>query len=146
MPRAFRFIISFIVCLLVGLGVGCSSLPRNKKVVSLHFCNDPLNHKAEESIEEIKIIAPSAVIYKVRKMPTDWFAGVSYLQNGAAECVLGCDHSHFAESNIHRFDGLVNLCVPADDSPKIKVRIFVTRGPVVSGRFIDLAEQDFLLK
>ena len=146
MSRALRFIIQFVVCFLVGAGVSCSSLPKDKKVVSLHFRNDPVNHIAEEAIEEITVIAPSSVVYQVRKLPTDWFAGMSRLQNGSAECVLGCDHSHFAESDIHRFDGLISLCVPANDSPKIKVRVFVAIEPMGSARFIDLAEKDLILK
>jgi hypothetical protein len=137
---------SLTLTLLILLAVGCARLPKDQKVVSLCFRNDPVDHKAEEAIEQIEIVAPSVVVHRVRKMPTNWTVGVSRPQNGSARCVLGCDHLYFAVSDINSFDGLVSLYVPAKDSPEIKVRIFITRGPLGPGRIINLAEKDLVLK
>jgi len=116
-------------------------------VASLSFRSDPLDHPAEEAIEQIEIIAPSATVHRLGKMPTDWSAGVSGGQNGPTECTLNCAHQSFAEPNIHVFDGLVRFVVPESPArPEAKVRLWITRGPLGPGRVIDLSTNDFTLK
>lgn len=137
---------SLALAVLVSLAVGCARLPKDREVVSLHFRDHPLDLKADEAIEQIEIVAPSAVVHRVGKMPTDWTAGVSREQDGLASCVLGCSHQHFAVSDIHSFDGVVSLGVPPKEQPKIKVTIWVTRGPLGPGRIIDLDENDLILE
>lgn len=121
-------------------------LPKDHKVVSVAFRDDPLDHKAEEAIDQIEIVAPSAAVHRVRKMPPDWTAGLSGQNGDPGRCVLGCAHQHFAVSDIHTFDGLVSLSVPAELQPEIKVRIGVTRGPLGPGREVTLDEKDLVLK
>ncbi len=137
---------SLILTLLLSFTVGCARLPKDQKLVSLWFRDDPLANNAEEAIEQIEIVAPAAVVHRVHTLPTDWTAGVSRPPNGLARCILGCDHNYFAVSDIHHFDGRVSLCVPAQALPEIKVQIFVTRGPLGPGRIITLAEKDVVLK
>jgi hypothetical protein len=115
-------------------------------VVSVGFRGDPLDHSAEEAIEQIEIVALSGVVYRVGKMPTDWKAAISGQHLDSVSCVLGCDHQSFAVSDIHTFDGLVSLEVPAQHKPEIKVCIWVTRGPLGPGRITTLDETDLVLK
>ncbi len=116
-------------------------------MASLSFRRDPLDHPAEEAIEQIEIIAPSARVHRLGKIPTDWSAGVSGGQNGPAECTLNCAHQSFAEPNIHVFDGLVSFVVPESAArPEARVRLWITRGPLGPGRIIDLSTNDFALK
>ena len=135
------------IALFACLAAGCAQLPKNHRVASLNFRRDPLDHSAEEAIEQIEVIAPSATVHRLGKMPTDWSAGVSGGQNGPAECTLNCAHQSFAEPNIHVFDGLVSFAVPESAAgPKAKVRLWITRGSLGPGRIIDLSTNDFTLK
>ncbi len=130
------------------LATGCAQLPRGHKAVSLSFRGDPVNHSAEEAIDQIEIIVPSASVHRIGKMPTeDWCAGVPRRQDGSARCTLTCQHEYFAESDIHVFDGVVTFIVlENDERPKASVRIWITRGPLGPGRTIALGTNDFVLK
>ncbi len=116
-------------------------------MVSVSFRGDPVDHTADEAIEQIEIIAPSATIHRLGKMPTDWSGGGKGGQSGPAECILNCAHQNFAEPNIHVFDGLVSFVVPENTGhPEAKVRLWITRGPLGPGRIIDLGTNDFVLQ
>jgi hypothetical protein len=135
------------IALLACLAIGCAQLPKDHRVASLSFRNDPVDHRAEEAIEQIEIVAPSARVYRVGKMPIDWSAGVSGRQDGPVECTLSCAHQSFAEPDIHVFEGLVSFLVPESDAlPAAKVRLWITRGPLGPGRIIILSTNDFVLK
>ena len=75
------------LALLPLLAVGCARLSSNHKVVSAGFRDDPLDHKAEEAIEQIEIVAPSAVVHRVGKVPTDWTVGVRGQSGKSVTCV-----------------------------------------------------------
>lgn len=134
------------IALIASLVAGCSSLPKDHSVASLSFGREPVDHHAEEAIEQIEIRVFGNV-HSFGKLPTDWSAGVSGTQNGPAVCTLNCAHQSFAEPNIHVFDGLVSFVVPGSPAPpEAKVRLWITRGPVGPGRIIDLSTNDFTLK
>ncbi len=137
---------SFALMTAALLALGCGGLPNDYKVASLSFRSNPLDHRAGEAIEQIEVIAPSVAIDRARKLPIDWTAGVSHKSNGVASCLLGCNHQYFAESNIHCFDGLVSIHMPTRERTKVKVRIWVTRGPLGPGRIVDLDESSLILR
>ena len=135
------------IALFACLAVGCAQLPKEHRVASLSFRSDPVDHRAEEAIEQIEIVAPSARLHRVGKMPTDWSAGVTGRHDGSAECTLSCAHQSFAEPDIHVFDGLVTFLVPTSDAlPEAKVRLWITRGLLGPGRIIVLSTKNFVLK
>jgi hypothetical protein len=135
------------IALFACLAVGCAQLPKDHRVASLSFRSDPVDHRAEEAIEQIEIIAPSARVHRVGQMPTGWSAGVSGRQDGPAECTLSCAHQNFAEPDIHIFDALVTFLVPDSDAlPEAKVQLWITRGPLGPGRIIVLSTNDVVLK
>ena len=135
------------IALFAFLAVSCVQLPKGHRVASLSFGKDPVNHFAEEAIEQIEIVAPSASVHRVGKMPTDWSAGIGGRHDGPAECTLNCLHQSFAEPDIHRFDGVVSLLVPEIDvPPEVKVRVWITRGPHAPGRVLELGSKDFFLR
>jgi len=137
---------SFALAFFVSLAVGCAHLPADHGMVSLYFRDDPLNHGAQEVIEEIEIVAPSAAARQLDKLPTDWRVKASHQEGAPASCVLACIHQQFAVSDIHSFDGVVSLAVPAKDAPEIEVRLTVTRGVFGPGRMITLHAKDLILK
>ena|SRR5688572_3010322 len=137
---------SLALALFVSLVTGCARLPKGHRLVSVGFRVDPLDHKAQEAIEQIEIVARSAVVHRVRKLPTDWTAGVSRQQDGFVSWLLGCGHQNFAVSDIHRFDGTMSLGVPEREQPEIKVTIWITRGPLGPGRIVALGGNDLELK
>ena len=98
------------------LAVGCAQLPKNHRVASLNFRGDPVDHRAEEAVEQIEIVAPSARVHRVGKLPTDWSADVSGQQDGPVKCTLSCAHQSFAEPDIHAFGRLVTFLVPKSDA------------------------------
>ena len=137
---------SVAIALLACLVAGCSLLPKDHRVASFSFRRDPVDHPAEEAIEQIEIRVFGRV-HRLGKMPTDWSGGVSGGQNGPTVCTLNCAHQSFAEPNIHVFDGLVSFVVPDSSArPEAKVRLWITRGPLGPGRIIDLSTNDFTFK
>jgi hypothetical protein len=138
---------SVAVAIFAFLAAGCAQLPKHHRVASLNFRRDPVDHTAEEAIEQIEIIAPSARVHRVGNLPTNWSAGVSARRDGPVECTLNCLHQSFAEPDIRVFDGLVRLLVAESDAhPEVKVRLWITRGPLGPGRIIALSTNDFALK
>ena len=134
------------IALFAWLVAGCAHLPRDHRVASLSFRRDPLNHSAEEAIEQIEIVIPSAKVHRLGKMPTDWSAGISSEQD-RVECTLNCAHQNFAEPNIHVFDGLVSFVVPENVAPpEAHVRLWIARGPLGPGRIVDLSNNDFIIR
>jgi hypothetical protein len=135
------------IALFTFLAAGCVQVPKGHRAASLSFRSDPVNYGAGEAIEQLEIVVTSARVHRVGKIPTDWSAGVSRGQDGHAECTLNCLHENFAEPDIHKFDGVVSLLLTENDvRPRIKVRLWITGGPVGPGRITDLDEEEFFLR
>jgi hypothetical protein len=116
-------------------------------MVSLSFCRDPLDHTAQEAIEQIEIVTASARVHRIGKMPADWSAEISGRQDAANECTLNCSHQSFAEPDVHVFDGVVSYVVPEGAvTPEAEVQIWITRGPTGTGRIVELSTNDFVIR
>ena len=115
--------------------------------VAFRFRTDPLDHKAEEAIDQIEIRARFASIYKINKLPCDGNAGAKNTTRQDGECNLNCAHECFSLINIRTFDEVIYLRVADDNRNKVKVtaRVWITRGPLGPGRLVTLDTQHFAL-
>ena len=136
-----------VIAIFCCLACGCAKVPLGRRVVSLSFHTDPIDHHAEEAVEQIEVVVPSGTLYRIRPLPDDWAATAREKPDGAASYTLSCAHASFARPDIHAFDGLLRFLVRQGGTiGGAHVRLWITRGPLAPGRVVDLAEEDVVLK
>ena len=123
-------------CILLAGCVGGSYRSVNR-THAIRFAEDPINHGAEEAVEQLEFFAEPTTTFYVGPLPVDWGYSTSS-DRQAPTCTLSCEHQHFSTDNIHDFDGLVQVTTADGRTPKIAVRVWLTRGPLGEGRIIDL--------
>jgi len=134
------------ITVLAGLAVGCAAIPGNDKELSLCFRGDPVNHEAGEAIDQIEVVASSPKHGRILELPGDWSAGWCNHCNSVSY-TLACAHADFAEPDLQVFSEKVHLFVRScDGNPVVKVRLWITRGPLGPGRIVDLSESDIILR
>ena len=138
-------LLSFFVFMVAG----CARQPTTSDVVrSLRFRVDPLNHQNEEAIEQIEITARPALVYRIGQLPHDWEASTNTTSSFKVTCLLTSGHTSFTVPNIHAFDGLIYLRLPAcgERDFQLSAKIWLTRGPTGQGRVVKLNSQQLILE
>jgi hypothetical protein len=138
------------IVLLLVLAMGCATAPSNHgaKILAVRFRTDPLDHKAEEAIEQVEISAWPASIYRIDKLPYDWCASASSPQSFEVRCSMGCGHLSSSISDIRALNDVVYIRVDSGSRKKLKVtaRVWITRGPLGPGRIVTLESGQLALE
>ena len=130
---------SLSIVLACALLAGCagSSSGTASRLSAIRFVVDPISHGADEAVEQLEFSSEPMTSFRVGRLPTDWSFGISS-DSKASSCMLTCAHQHFAVSDIHVFDGFVQVRTTDGKTPKIVVRVWITRGPLGEGRIVNL--------
>ena len=126
---------------------GCVNDRAASSVVrALRFRVDPF--RSDEAIEQIEFTAQPASACQVKRLPAGWNASTNNGGDSRATCLLTCGHVSFTVSDIHRFDRMVYVRIPADPKPELRLtaRIWLTRGPDGPGRIVILGSDQLILQ
>jgi hypothetical protein len=109
---------------------------------SVRFPYDPVNHGAEEAVEQVEFIVKPGLVFTVdrNKLPCDWHAQESPTRKPVESFIINCHHVSFSVANLHQLDDVVLIRVPNNfgSTPHLTVRIWITRGPLGPGRIVAL--------